>query len=88
MSKIFTLKHLHIKFDLRVIRNLNEALVNKRVLQIFHHTRANIITRKNSFCKTSFQVGMDMKKVQKQGREMKECKKTALNWQKNTADAG
>ena len=33
---------------------------------------------KNSFCETSFQVGMDLWKVQKQGRDEKARKKTIL----------
>ena len=46
------------------------------------------VLRKNCSCKTSFQVGMDLKKVQKQGMRWKKARKLPDICQKYTADVG
>ena len=45
-------------------------------------------TMGKSFCKTSFQVGMDLKKVQKQGRDQRMHHDCPIRLHKHTADVG
>ena len=48
---------------------------------------SKLYTREKSFCKTSFQVGMELKKYRNKA-EMKERTKSTLHLQKYTADVG